>query len=81
MLTHTRALYALLVALASVSNVFAWYKDVPARERGSAPYPYPATNKDGTAPVYAVVPPTSANRRCRPRLLVSFFLLPHNPLP
>jgi hypothetical protein len=30
----------------------AWWKDEDTKTRGPAPYPYPATHKDGTAPQY-----------------------------
>ena len=42
-------------ALALATHAAAWWKDEDTRTRGAPPYPYPATNKDGTAPVYTVV--------------------------
>jgi hypothetical protein len=42
-------------ALAFAAPAAAWWKDEATRTRGAAPYPYPATNKDGTAPEYKVV--------------------------
>ena len=39
----------------SVSTVGAWWRDLDTHTRGEAPYPYPATHKDGTAPHYNVV--------------------------
>jgi alpha-mannosidase len=45
----------LLTALLSATTAHAWWKDEDIHTRGPAPYPYPATHKDGTAPEYKVV--------------------------
>eukprot|EP01048_Picozoa_sp_COSAG05_P026159 COSAG05_NODE_6998_length_868_cov_1.382315_1_plen_149_part_10 len=45
----------LLTGAALVATTSAWWKDEDTRTRGEAPYPYPASHKDGTAPVYNIV--------------------------
>jgi hypothetical protein len=47
---HLRALA--LAALTTQAS--AWWQDEDTRTRGEAPYPYPATHSDGTAPAYKV---------------------------
>ena len=45
----------LFLALALPGLSQAWWKDEDWKTRGEAPYPYPASHKDGTAPEYKVV--------------------------
>jgi alpha-mannosidase len=45
----------LLAAALSATVAHGWWRDEDTHTRGESPYPYPATHKDGTAPVYNVV--------------------------
>jgi alpha-mannosidase len=44
-----------LALLLCAPGVGAWWRDLPPRDQGEPPYPYPATHSDGTAPEYATV--------------------------
>ena len=41
-----------LAIAALATTAAAWWKDEDTKSRGEAPYPYPATHPDGTAPKY-----------------------------
>ena len=43
-----------LAIAALVAPAVAWWRDGDTRTRGEAPYPYPSTHADGTAPAYQV---------------------------
>ena len=58
------ALRALALVLTGAAGAEAWWREEDTKTRGAAPYPYPASHKDGTAPVYnvrqlPVLPPSS----------------------
>ena len=38
-----------LALLLCAPGVGAWWRDLPPRDQGEPPYPYPATHSDGTA--------------------------------